>query len=193
VDVLFTPSDEEMYSSDRRVTVSAGAIGASWEGKTRPGHFDGVATVVAKLFNIVRPDVAVFGQKDLQQVAVIRSLIADLNFPVELVVMPTVREDDGLARSSRNRYLSAEERKDALILSRTLDSIVLLHKGGEKHSVILLAAGARLFATVPSAKLDYIAVVDPRTFDAKDLAEKGDAVIVAAKIGSTRLIDNVIL
>ena len=193
VDILFAPADEEMYSARPTVTVSVGALGGKWEGKTRPGHFDGVATVVAKLFNLVRPDVAVFGQKDLQQVAVIRALVQDLNFPVELVVMPTVREPDGLALSSRNRYLDPEERKDALILSRALDSISLLFKNGTTNADMLLTAAKRLFATVPSAQLDYIAIVDPGTFESKEQAQKGDAVIVAAKVGTTRLIDNLIL
>lgn len=193
VDILFAPTDDEMYSVAPTVTVSVGGIGTSWEGKTRPGHFDGVATVVAKLFNIVRPDVAAFGQKDLQQVAVIRALIEDLNFPIELLVMPTVREPDGLALSSRNRYLNAEQRKDALILSRTLDSVALLFSSGTTSSDLLLAGAGRLFGTVPSAELDYVAIVDPKTFRSRDQVQKGDAVIIAAKVGGTRLIDNLIL
>ena len=193
VDILFAPADDEMYAAKPTVTVSVGAIGEKWEGKTRPGHFDGVATVVAKLFNMVRPDVAAFGQKDLQQVAVIRALIKDLNFPVELIVMPTVREPDGLALSSRNRYLNPAERKDALILSRSLDSISLLFKNGTTNAELLLTAAKRLFATVPSAQLDYIAIVDPGTFESREQGQKGDAVIVAAKVGTTRLIDNLIL
>ena len=193
VDVLFAPSDEEMYSASPGTTVSVGGIGSNWEGKTRPGHFDGVATVVAKLFNIVRPDVAAFGQKDLQQVAVIRSLIRDLNFPVELLVVPTVREADGLALSSRNRYLDEGQRRDALVLSRTLDTISLLFNGGNKSADMLLAAGKRIFADVSSAQLDYLAIVDATAFQPVTHVAKGNAVIVAAKIGTTRLIDNVIL
>ncbi len=193
VDILFAPIDSEMYSAEANVTVSVGRIGTQWEGKTRPGHFDGVATIVAKLFNIVRPDVAAFGQKDLQQVAVVRALIEDLNFPVELVVMPTVREPDGLALSSRNRYLDEAQRKDALVLSRTLDSISLLFKGGTTAADVLTAAGKKFFADVSSAQLDYLAIVDPKTFQPKPEAERGDAVILAAKVGSTRLIDNLIL
>lgn len=193
VDVLFAPSDAEMYSAKPMVTVSVGDVGGAWEGKTRPGHFNGVATVVAKLFNIVRPDVAAFGQKDLQQVAVIRAMVNELNFPVELVVMPTVRESDCLALSSRNRYLDETQRKEALVLSRALDTMTLLFKAGNANGEMLVAAGKRVFADVPSAVLDYLAVVDARTFTAKTMVEPGDAVIVAAKIGSTRLIDNVIL
>ncbi|MBA3655952.1 MAG: pantoate--beta-alanine ligase [Gemmatimonadaceae bacterium] len=193
VDVLFAPADAEMYSAKPMVTVSVGDVGAAWEGKTRPGHFNGVATVVAKLFNIVRPDVAAFGQKDLQQVAVIRAMVGELNFPVEMVVMPTVRESDGLALSSRNRYLDETQRKAALVLSRALDTMTLLFKEGNANAEMLVAAGKRVFADVPSAVLDYLAVVDPRTFNAKTQVEPGDAVIVAAKVGSTRLIDNVIL
>lgn len=193
VDILFAPTDEEMYSAPPTVTVSVGAIGSHWEGKTRPGHFDGVATVVAKLFNIVRPDVAAFGQKDLQQVAVVRALIEELNFPVEMLVVPTVREVDGVALSSRNRYLDDSQRRDAQILSRTLEMIRMLYKGGTTESDLLLTSGKRIFAGVPSAKLDYLAVVDPKSFEPKAKAEEGDGVIIAAKIGTTRLIDNVIL
>lgn len=193
VDVLFAPEDAEMYGTQPLVTVAVGGVGSDWEGKTRPGHFDGVATVVAKLFNIVRPDVVAFGQKDLQQVGVIRALIEDLNFPIELLVMPTVREADGLALSSRNRYLDETQRQDALVLSRALDSIANLFKGGTTSPEMLVSAGERVFAAVPSAKLDYLAIVDPKTFEPKAQVRAGDAVVVAAKIGSTRLIDNVIL
>lgn len=193
VDVLFAPHDDEMYSTKPVVTVSVGGIGASWEGKTRPGHFDGVATVVAKLFNIVRPEVVAFGQKDLQQVGVVRALIEDLNFPTEMLVMPTVREPDGLALSSRNRYLDDSQRMDALVLSRALDTMTILFKGGATSGEMLVAAGMRVFADVPSAQLDYLALVDPKTFVQKAQVQAGDAIIVAAKLGSTRLIDNVIL
>lgn len=193
VDVLFAPDEKEMYSAKPAVTVSVAGIGESWEGKTRPGHFNGVATVVAKLFNIVRPDVVAFGQKDLQQVGVVRALIEDLNFPVEMLVMPTVREADGLALSSRNRYLDESQRKDALVLSRALDTMTILFKGGTTSGEMLVAAGKRVFGDVPSVVLDYLAVVDPKTFVQKTQVQSGDAIIVAAKVGSTRLIDNVIL
>lgn len=193
VDVLFAPADDEMYAVQPAVTVTVGEIGSRWEGKTRPGHFDGVATVVAKLFNIVRPDVAAFGQKDLQQVAVVRALIQDLNFPVELLMVPTVRERDGLALSSRNRYLDENQRRDALVLSRALDSIALLFSNGTTSADMLLAAGKRIFSEVSSAQLDYLAIVDSNTFEPAATVSKGNAVIVAAKIGTTRLIDNVIL
>lgn len=193
VDVMFAPSDDEMYSAKPNATVSVSEIGSAWEGKTRPGHFDGVATVVSKLFNIVRPDVAAFGQKDLQQVAIVRALIEDLNFPVELLVVPTVRESDGLALSSRNRYLNEVQRKDALVLSRALNTMGLLFRGGNRSVGILIEAGQRVFADVKSAQLDYLAIVDPKTFQPRTKADKGDAIIVAAKIGTTRLIDNLIL
>jgi pantoate--beta-alanine ligase len=149
--------------------------------------------VVAKLFNIVRPDVVAFGQKDLQQVAVVRALIEDLNFPVELLVVPTVREEDGLALSSRNRYLDKTQRKDALVLSRALGTMALLFKDGNSSADMLLAAGTRVFKSVPSMQLDYLAIVDPKTFESRKSVQSGDAVIVAAKIGTTRLIDNVVL
>ena len=193
VDLFFAPTEDEMYSPEPAVTLTVGEIGKRWEGKTRPGHFEGVATVVAKLFNIVRPDVAVFGQKDLQQVAVVKAMVEDLNFPVELVVMPTVREPDGLALSSRNRYLNEQQRKDALVLSRGLDIISTLHRDGTTDAEMLLSAGRRIISDAPAADLDYLAIVDPNTFAPRESARSGDAVIVAARIGGTRLIDNVIL
>lgn len=193
VDVLFAPAVEEMDAAEPREIVSAGDVGARWEGKTRPGHFDGVATIVARLLNIVRPDVVAFGQKDFQQVAVVRAMIDSLEIPVEMLVVPTVRAADGLALSSRNKYLDEQQRKDALVLSRALGAIKLLFDAGTTNTAALIAAGKRIFAATPSAELDYLAIVDSATFQSRQEAAAGDAVIVAAKIGSTRLIDNVIL
>lgn len=193
VDLLFAPSDSEMNMEQNGNRLSAGKIGEEWEGRLRPGHFDGVATVVAELLNIVRPDVVAFGQKDLQQVAVVRALIENLEFPVDLLVMPTIREQDGLALSSRNRFLSPPQRMDALVLSRALHAMKSAFAGGEVDSENLEASGRHEFLRTPAVTPDYVAVVDPRTFIRKRQAAPGDAAIVAAKVGTTRLIDNVIL
>lgn len=193
VDLLFAPSDSEMNMEQNGNRRSAGKIGEEWEGRLRPGHFDGVATVVAELLNIVRPDVVAFGQKDLQQVAVVRALIENLEFPVDLLVMPTIREQDGLALSSRNRFLSPPQRMDALVLSRALHAMKSAFAGGEVDSEKLEASGRHEFLRTPAVTPDYVAVVDPRTFIRKRQAAPGDAAIVAAKVGTTRLIDNVIL
>ena len=193
VDILFTPSSEEMYPAGRVTTVSAGPRGEVWEGKVRPGHFDGVLTVVAKLFNIVQPDVAVFGRKDLQQASLVQTLVRDLDFPLTIVVAPTIRESDGLALSSRNGYLSKEQRSDALVLIRALRAVSEAFAGGERDARRLENIGRERFAAVPAATLDYFAVVNRDTMEREALAEHGSAVIVAARLGSTRLIDNIIL
>ncbi|NUW43715.1 pantoate--beta-alanine ligase [Nonomuraea rhodomycinica] len=190
VDVVFAPSAEAMYGPDRQVSVSSGAMGEVVEGASRPGHFDGVLTVVLKLFNLVQPHVAVFGQKDAQQLALIRRMVRDLDVPVEIVGAPTVREPDGLALSSRNRYLSGAERGSALALSRSL-------RAGAAESApsrILAAARAVLDAAASEISLDYVVLVDPATFTPVDEAYTGEAVLaVAARVGSTRLIDNMVL
>ncbi len=193
VDVLFTPSPEEMYHAGRIATVSAGDAGRLWEGEIRPGHFDGVLTVVAKLFNIVQPDVAVFGRKDLQQAALIKAMVRDLDFPLAVVVAPTIREDDGLALSSRNSYLSADDRAHALILVRSLRAAAASFDGGERDARRLEEAGRKVFQSVPAAKLDYFAVVNPDSLAPAAQANRGTAVIAAARLGATRLIDNIIL
>lgn len=193
VDILFRPEVEDMYPPGRTITVSAGALGADWEGKSRPGHFDGVLTVVAKLFNIVRPDVAVFGRKDLQQAAIVKALVRDLDTPVSIVLSPIVRESDGLALSSRNRYLAADERKEAAILNKALACIRLIFENGERDTRMLEAAGRRILSTEADVRPDYLAIVNPRTFVRPDQAEAADAAIVAARVGKTRLIDNMTL
>lgn len=193
VDILFTPSPEEMYPEGRATTVSAGIAGTVWEGEVRPGHFDGVLTVVAKLFNIVEPDVAVFGRKDLQQASLIQTMVRDLDFPVTIVVAPTVRESDGLALSSRNAYLSEDERKNALVLIKSLRAVSAAFAGGEHDGGRLEEIGREQFAAVPSAKLDYLAVVNRMTLAPELTAQNGTAVIVAARFEATRLIDNIIL
>ncbi|MBB5775679.1 pantoate--beta-alanine ligase [Nonomuraea jabiensis] len=190
VDVVFHPDAEEMYAADRQVSVSAGHMGSIVEGAFRPGHFDGVLTVVLKLFNLVQPDLAVFGQKDAQQLALIRRMVADLDLPIEILGAPTVREPDGLALSSRNRYLSDDDRQVALALSRALRAGAAELTPARVRAVaqeVLDAAGPRL-AT------DYLALVDPATFAEVDESYAGMAVLaVAATVGTTRLIDNVTL
>ena len=193
VDILFTPSPEEMFPEGRITTVTAGESAKRWEGQIRPGHFDGVLTVVAKLFNIVQPDVAVFGRKDLQQAGLVKAMVRDLDFPLTVVVAPTVREDDGLALSSRNSYLSASDRQSALVLVRSLRAASAAFDGGERDVQRLEEAGKRLFADVPAAQLQYFAVVNGDSLEPATEAKPGSAVIVAARLGDTRLIDNIIL
>lgn len=193
VDILFTPGADDMYAEGRLVTVTAGEHGKEWEGAARPGHFDGVLTVVAKLFNIVQPDVSVFGRKDLQQAALVKSMVRDLDFPTTIVVAPTVREADGLALSSRNRYLSDTDRRNALSLVRSLRAAVASFDSGERDARKLEAAGHDVIDAVTEIRLDYLAVVNPKTMKQDTRAQRGSAVIIAARVGSTRLIDNLIL
>jgi len=198
VALLFAPTPEEMYADGAATFVDVPDIGARLDGVSRPGHFRGVATVVAKLFHIAAPDKAFFGQKDAAQVAVLRRMMRDLNFDLELVVCPTVREADGLAMSSRNRYLSAAERASARVLSRTLEAIAAAYRIGERsHQVsgteALLALGRAAMAQAPEVRLDYLTIVDAETLLPLDQASPGALVAVAAWVGATRLIDNVIL
>lgn len=193
VDVLFVPETEEMYPRKPVITVTAGALGADFEGRSRPGHFDGVLTVVAKLFNIVHPHFAVFGQKDAQQAALVRTLVRDLDIPVEIMVSPIVREPDGLAMSSRNRYLSAPERRQAIILSRSLKAVAEAFRAGDRDTGSLESIGRLTLALEPEVRADYLAVVDPSTFTRAGAADAGFAAIVAGRVGNTRLIDNMIL
>ncbi|GGO61603.1 pantoate--beta-alanine ligase [Nonomuraea cavernae] len=189
-DVVFAPSAEDMYAPDRQVSLHSGEMGRIVEGAARPGHFDGMLTVVLKLFNLVQPDLAVFGQKDAQQLAMIRRMVADLDLDIEIVGAPTVREPDGLALSSRNRYLSAADRQVALVLSRAL-------RAGAAQAAapkILGAARAVLDAAAPALDLDYLVLVDPSTFAEVGESYSGAAVLaVAARVGATRLIDNVVV
>jgi len=193
VDILFTPSVAEMYRQDRLIAVTAGTTSQQWEGAVRPGHFDGVLTVVAKLFNIVQPDVAVFGRKDLQQAGLIKAMVHDLDFPLTVVVAPTVREDDGLALSSRNGYLSASDRAHALVLVRSLRAAAAAFDAGERDARRLEKAGRKVFGEVPAAQLEYFAVVNGDSLVPVIEATPGSGVIVAARLGATRLIDNTIL
>lgn len=193
-DLIFAPSDALMYpAGEPLVRLSAGPMGEPLEGASRPGHFDGVLTVVAKLLHLTAPRYALFGEKDAQQLALVRRMVADLNFPVEIVGVPTVREDDGLALSSRNRYLSPEERRTALALSRALRAGE--QAAGEGPAAILHAARAVLAEAEqadPPLVPDYLELVDPATFEPVGESHAGEAVlVVAAKVGTTRLIDNV--
>jgi pantoate--beta-alanine ligase len=197
VELVFAPSVEEMYPQGQRqgaVTwVVVEGLSDRLCGQSRPGHFRGVTTVVAKLFHIVQPDIAFFGQKDAAQVAIIRRMVRDLNMPVAIEVCPIVREPDGLAISSRNAYLSPQERKSALVLYRSLMRMQKLFAGGEHDSAKLIAAAKQEFAGEPAVRLDYIEVVDPETLEPKADVTKHALAAVAAFVGQTRLIDNIVL
>jgi pantoate--beta-alanine ligase len=193
VDFVFAPSVEEMYPAGAITYVTVEGMSEKLCGKSRPGHFRGVTTVVAKLFTIVEPDIAFFGQKDAAQVAIIRRMAQDLNFPVEIVACPIVREPDGLAMSSRNAYLNPQQRQQALVLSRSLQQVQKAFAQGERDGPQLIVAGKNAFATEPGAWLDYLELVDPETLDPMDHVSSKALVAVAAFVGTTRLIDNVVL
>jgi len=193
VDLLFAPSAADMYPACNTTFVDPGEIATRLDGASRPGHFRGVATIVARLFHIVAPDRAYFGQKDAAQVAVLRHVVRDLNLPVHVAVCPVVREPDGLAMSSRNRYLSPAEHSRALILSRALTAAESLARTGEASAVTLRAAMLTVFATDPETRLDYAAIVDPDTLLPIANTSRGALLAVAAFIGNTRLIDNLLL
>ena len=193
VDTVFAPPTEEMYPPGESARVDPGPIGAVLEGKHRPGHFTGVSTVVAKLFNIVRPDVAFFGEKDAQQVRVIRQINRDLMFGIEIVAVPTVREQDGLAMSSRNVHLQGPDRAAAAVLYRALTAVRALSERGERRGEALRRAALDVLAEVPRARVQYVSVADPETL--AELPEvKGPALVsMAVYVGGTRLIDNITL
>lgn len=193
VDILFTPEVGEMYGSGDEIRIVAGDTAARWEGEFRPGHFDGVLTVVAKLFNIVQPDVACFGQKDIQQVTLIRRMIQELDIPVRLHVSPTVREADGLARSSRNVYLTPPQRLQALAISRGLRAAEAAFEQGETSAAALERVVRGVLAEEPELATDYIAVVEPRRLAPVSTVDAGTIIALAVRVGSTRLVDNAIL
>jgi pantoate--beta-alanine ligase len=193
VHILFAPSAADMYPPGNTTFVDPGDIGNRLDGASRPGHFRGVATIVSRLFHIVAPDLAYFGQKDAAQVAVLRRMVRDLNFPVGLVVCPIFREPDGLAMSSRNRYLSSDERTRALILSRALSAAEQLAHTGETSADRLRQAMLDVFATDPLTRLNYAEIVAPDTLLPVAEATKGTLIAVAAWVGNTRLIDNLLL
>jgi pantoate--beta-alanine ligase len=193
VDLVFAPAVDEMYPSGASTFVEVAGLSERLDGASRPGHFRGVATVVAKLFNIFNPDRAFFGQKDAAQVAVLRKMVRDLRFGVQLDVCATVRESDGLALSSRNRNLSSEERRQALVLSRALRAVEERVRGGQQDSVALLAEALRVLQEEPAVQLDYCRIVDPDTLEDVPDVRHGALVAVAARVGSTRLIDNLLV
>jgi pantoate--beta-alanine ligase len=193
-DLLFVPTAEEMYPAGSQTTVDAGAVAAPLEGERRPGHFRGVATVVLKLLNIAQPQRAYFGEKDAQQLAVIRRLVRDLDVPVEVVGCPTVREPDGLAKSSRNAYLDPDDRRAAPVLYRALSVARDAWERGERSPAILRALMTSVLATEPRARVDYVSAADPSSF--AELAEPTNGPVLlsmAVKVGRARLIDNVVL
>ena len=193
VEAVFAPAATEMYPEGFETFVTPGETAASLEGASRPSHFRGVATVVLKLLNIVRPDIAYFGQKDFQQALIIRRLVEDLNLETRLVISPIVREADGLAKSSRNAYLSAEDRQAATVLIRSLRRVEELAHAGETEVTTLLEEMRRVFAAEPRAQLDYAAIVDPVKLQPVARVTGGCVALVAARVGPARLIDNLIL
>jgi pantoate--beta-alanine ligase len=187
VDLLFRPSAEEVYANDRSTSVEETSLSSTLEGKSRPGHFRGVCTVVAKLFNILAPDAAVFGEKDFQQLAIIRRMVRDLNFNTEIIAVPTVREDDGLACSSRNEYLNPEERKQATLLHKAL----LAAKNACKRSAKdVIAIAQSVINEGHLARIDYVEVVDAETLKPVETAAPDSVLLLAVFFGNTRLIDN---
>jgi pantoate--beta-alanine ligase len=190
VDVLFAPEAEEMYPDREATTVTVAGIGDRLDGASRPGHFTGVATIVAKLFHVVKPERAYFGQKDAAQLAVLRQMVRDLNFDVQLVGCEIVRDADGLALSSRNKYLDAEERANALVLHRTLLRIEQMITEGERTSGVLIQDGMEILQAVAGVRVNYLAIVDANSLLAVASVETGTLVAVAAYVGKTRLIDN---
>ena len=190
IDFLFRPSAAEMYADDRSVFVDESSLSNVLEGKSRPGHFRGVCTVVAKLFNILAADAAVFGEKDFQQLAIVRRMVRDLNFKVEIIGVPTVREEDGLACSSRNQYLNLEERKEAAVLYNALRAAV---NGGKKSAADVVAVARKVIAEAPLARIDYVELVSAETLRPIQMAGPNSVLVLAVFFGKTRLIDNICL
>jgi len=190
VDIVFVPSDEEMYPPEFSSWVDVEKVTERLEGASRPGHFRGVATVVAKLFNIVQPSRAYFGQKDAQQVMVIKRMVADLNMGMEIVVVPTVRESDGLAMSSRNIYLSPGERQAATILFKALTLARQLRQGGEKDAGKIRRQMTSLAQKEPLAQIAYVSIADAETLEELNLIDRPALASLAVRVGKTRLIDN---
>ena len=193
VDILFAPAPAEMYTPGAVTYVTVEGLSDKLCGKSRPGHFRGVTTVVAKLFHIVEPDSAFFGQKDAVQLTLIRRMVRDLNFAVEIVSGPIVREADGLAMSSRNAYLSTEQRQQAPVLYRSLAHSRELHRAGEHDAARLISQAKGIVLAQSGIRLDYFEIVDPDTLDPVDQVVSGSLAAVAAFVGTTRLIDNLVL
>jgi pantoate--beta-alanine ligase len=187
VDLLFRPSADEVYATDRSTFVEETWLSSTLEGKSRPGHFRGVCTVVAKLFNILEPDAAVFGEKDFQQLAIVRRMVRDLNFNIDIIAVPTVREEDGLACSSRNRYLNPEERKQAIVLYKAL---LAAKNAGIKSAKDVVALAQKAINEAQLARIDYVEVVDKETLKPVEIAGPNSVLLLAVFFGNTRLIDN---
>jgi len=188
VDLLFRPTAAEMYADDRSVFVDENALSKLLEGKSRPGHFRGVCTVVAKLFNIVQPGAAVFGEKDFQQLAIIRRMVRDLNYKIDIVAVPTVRESDGLACSSRNAYLNSDERKQAAVLRRAL---LAAKDSGKKSAKEIIDLVRKTISEASLARLDYVEVVNAETLSPVEVVKPNSVIALAVYFGKTRLIDNI--
>ena len=192
-DALFVPTEAVMYPPGSEVRVVPGATAARWEGAARPGHFEGVLTVVAKLFHLVEPDVACFGRKDIQQATLVRQMVRDLDWRLEIIVVPTVREPDGLALSSRNAYLDADHRARAVVLSTALRAAHDAFRSGERNASGLLATVRHVLASEPTVEVEYVAIVEPATLAPVETVGPETVVALAARLGRTRLIDNIIL
>jgi pantoate--beta-alanine ligase len=188
VDFLFRPSAAEMFADDRSVFVEELSLSETLEGESRPGHFRGVCTVVAKLFNVLAPDAAVFGEKDFQQLAIVHRMVRDLNFKIDIIAVPTVREQDGLACSSRNRYLNVEERKQATVLYKALRAAA---SGSEKSAGDVIALARKVIDEAPLARIDYIELVDAKTLRPVEMTGPNSVLVLAVFFGKTRLIDNI--
>jgi pantoate--beta-alanine ligase len=182
-----------MYPSGSEIRVVPGLTASRWEGAARPGHFEGVLTVVAKLFHLVEPDVACFGRKDIQQATLVRQMVRDLDWNLEIVVVPTVREADGLALSSRNAYLDADQRRRAVVLSAALRAAHEAFQAGERHAAALHAEIQTVLAREPMLIVEYVAIAEPTTLAPVEIAAADSVVALAARLGPTRLIDNIIL
>lgn len=193
IQILFAPRVEEIYPQGAVTWVVVEGLSEKLDGRSRPGHFRGVTTIVSKLFHIIEPAAAFFGQKDAAQLAVIRRMVRDLDFPVEIVACPIVRERDGLAMSSRNAYLNREERSRALVLQRSLQGVQQQFQAGERSAAKLISAAKEVFGREPQVHLDYFEIVDPDTLDPVERISQKTLVAVAAYVGSTRLIDNAVL
>ena len=192
-DIIFAPSVDEMYTEGEATWVMVEGLSDRLDGRSRPGHFRGVTTVVAKLFHVIEPDVAFFGQKDAAQVAVIRRFVRDLNCPIEIAVCPIVREPDGLAMSSRNAYLNPEDRRRALVLSRSLREVERQFHAGRRSAAALISAAKELIAQEQQVRLDYFEIVNPDTLEPIEQITGKTLVAAAAYVGTTRLIDNVVV
>ena len=188
VDLLFRPSVAEMYADDRSVFVEESSLSNTLEGKSRPGHFRGVCTVVAKLFNVLSPDAALFGEKDFQQLVIVRRMVRDLNFKTDIIAVPTVRDEDGLACSSRNQYLNIEERKQAPVLHRAL---LAAANAGNKSAREIVELVSKVIDEAPLARIDYVEVADSETLQPLETVRPNSLLALAVSFGKTRLIDNI--